>query len=88
MDPRSASPPGDIKAEQAIKSAKRRGLIIYIPSLPDLKLGYIEKKRQAADQRMAERKPKTGYITFVPTVHFSINITYFTWDEYSDDQGS
>jgi hypothetical protein len=44
VNPRSA-PPAEIKAEQAIKLAKRRGLIIYIPSLPNLKLGYIEKER-------------------------------------------
>jgi hypothetical protein len=88
MDPRSAPPPGDIKAEQAIKSAKRRGLATHIPSLPDLKLGYAEKERQTADQRVAERKPKTGFIALIPTVHFSIGIAHFTWDKHSDDQGS
>jgi hypothetical protein len=77
-----------MKAEQAIKPAKRRGLTIYIPSLPDLKLGYAEKERQAADQRMADRKPKTGYIALIPIVHFFIGIAHFTWDEHSDDQGS
>jgi hypothetical protein len=88
IDPRSAPPPDNIKAEQAIKPAKRRGLTIHIPSLPDLKLGYTEKERQAADQRVADRKPKTGYIALIPTVHFSISITHFTWDKHSDDQGS
>jgi hypothetical protein len=48
IDPRFASP-AEMKAEQAIKPAKRRGLTTYIPSLPDLKLGYTEKKRQTAD---------------------------------------
>jgi hypothetical protein len=85
INPRSAPPPGYIKAEQAIKPARRRSLTTYIPSLPDLKLGYIEKKRQTADQRIADRKPKTGYIALIPIVHFSINIAYFTWDKYSDD---
>jgi hypothetical protein len=77
INPRSA-PPAEIKAEQAIKPAKRRGLIIYITSLSDLKLGYAEKERQAADQRMADRKPKTGYIALIPIVYFSISIAHFT----------
>jgi hypothetical protein len=88
MDPRLAPPPGNIKAEQAIKPVKRRGLVTHIPSLPNLKLGYVEKERQAADQRVAERKPKIGYIAFVSTVHFSIGIAHFIWDKHSDDQGS
>jgi hypothetical protein len=88
VDPRSAPPPSHIKAEQAIKPARRRNLATHIPSLPNLKLGYIEKKRQAADQRVADRKPKTGYITLIPIIHFSIGIAHFTWDKHSDDQGS
>jgi hypothetical protein len=77
INPRSA-PPAEIKAEQAIKPAKRRGLIIYISSLLNLKLGYIEKKRQAANQRIIDRKPKTGYIALIPIIHFSISIAHFT----------
>ena len=74
--------------EQDIKPARRRGLATHIPSLPDLKLGYAEKERQAADQRIADRKPKSGYIALIPIIHFSIGIAHFTWDEHSDDQGS
>jgi hypothetical protein len=58
----------------------------YIPSIPDLKLGHAEKERQAADQRVADRKPKTGYIALIPVVYFSVGIAHFTWDDYSDDQ--
>jgi hypothetical protein len=63
--PRSTPLPGDAAAEQDIKPARRRGLATHIPSLPDLKLGYAEKERQAADQRFADRKPKTGYIALI-----------------------
>jgi hypothetical protein len=45
INPRSAPPTGDITVEQGIKSTRRRGLATYIPSLPDLKLGYAEKNR-------------------------------------------
>jgi hypothetical protein len=65
IDTRSAPLPGDATAEQGIKPARRRGLATHIPSLPDLKLGYVEKQRQTADQRVADRKPKTGYIPLI-----------------------
>jgi hypothetical protein len=87
VDPRSAPPRGGSTAEQGIKPARRRGLATHIPSLPDLKLGHAEKERQAADQRVADRKPKTGYIALIPVVHFSVGIAHFTWDDDSDDQG-
>ena len=74
-------------AEQGIKPARRRGLATHIPSLPDLKLGHAEKERQTADQRVADRKPKTGYIALIPLIHFSVGIAHFTWDDDSDDQG-
>ena len=77
IDPRSAPPPSNTTAEQGIEPARRRGLTTYIPSLPDLKLGYAEKERQAADQRVADRKPKTGYIALIPIVHFSISVAHF-----------
>jgi hypothetical protein len=86
VDPRLAPPRGGT-AEQGIKPAQRRGLATHIPSLPDLKLGHAEKERQAADQRVADRKSKTGYTALIPVVHFSVGIAHFTWDDDSDDQG-
>ena len=61
-----------------IKPARRRGLATHIPSLPDLKLGHVEMERQAADQRITDRKPKTGYIALIPVIHFSVGIAHFT----------
>jgi hypothetical protein len=34
---------------------------------------------------VADRKPKTDYITLISIIHFSIGIAYFTWDKDSDD---
>jgi hypothetical protein len=82
---RSAPPHGGPATEQGIKPARRRGLTTHIPSIPDLKLGHAEKERQAADQRVADRKSKTGYVALIPVVHFSVGIAHFTWDDHSDD---
>jgi hypothetical protein len=78
IDSRSAPLSGDATAEQGIKPTRRRGLATHISSLPDLKLGYTEKERQIADQRVADRKSKTGYILLIPIIHFSVSIAYFT----------
>jgi hypothetical protein len=80
--------PADSKlALQGIPPAHRRALATQIPGIPDFKLGYAEKERQHTDQRIADRKPKTGYIAHIPTIHFSVGVAHFTWDELAEDQG-
>ena len=53
------------KAEESSpEPAKRRGQgtqATQIPRIPEFKLGYAEKERQVVDQRVADRKQKTGY---------------------------
>jgi hypothetical protein len=70
-----------------IRPAQRRGLATHIPTVPDLKLGYAEKERQVADQRVGDRKTKTGHISPIPSQHFSIGVARFTWNEFADDSG-
>jgi hypothetical protein len=70
-----------------IPPAQRRGLATQIPSIPNFKLGYAEKERQNADIRLAERKAKTGHIQPIPTVHFSVGVANFEWDEFAIDEG-
>jgi len=77
----------DSPGSQTITPARRRGLATQIPTIPNFKLGYTEKERQQADQRVIDRKTKTGYLTPIPTVHFSIGVAHFIWDELSEDQG-
>ena len=72
---------------QAIPPAQRRGLAIQIPTVPNLKLGYAEKERQHADQRIAERKAKTGFIPSIPIIHFSVGVAHWAYDDFSDDEG-
>jgi hypothetical protein len=55
--------------------------------MPDFKLGYAEKERQLADQRVADRKTKTGQIQPIPSQHFSVGVSRFTWDEFAEDDG-
>jgi len=71
-----------------IRPAQRRGLATHVPTLPDLKLGYAEKERQVADQRVGDRKTKTGHISPIPSQHFSIGVARFTWDEFAEDNGN
>ena len=65
--------------------------VLLLPSSPYvnerglLQLGYAEKERQHADQRILDRKTKTGYTAPVTTVHFSVGIAHFTWDHLMDD---
>jgi hypothetical protein len=54
----------------------------------DFKVGYAEKERQNADQRVVlDRKGKTGYTCPVPIVHFSAGIGHFVWDKLAEDEG-
>lgn len=67
--------------------AKRRGLATHIPTIPNFKLGYAEKERQTVDQRIADRKSKTGFSSYVPIVHFNVGIAHFHHDNTIDDGG-
>jgi hypothetical protein len=89
IPPGQRNPPGqDIPPTQRRgATAQRHGLATQIPSLPDFKLGYAEKERQHTEQRIADRKTKTGFIAHIPTVHFSLGVAHFVWDEFSEDQG-
>jgi len=83
----SPTPPRPIPPPQGLPLAQRRGLATQIPSLPNFKLGYAEKERQLVDQRLAERKTKTSFIPSIPTLHFSVGIAHWVYDEQGDDEG-
>ena len=68
--------------------AKRRGQATQIPSLPEFKQGYAEKERQVADQRISDRKTKTGYTRPLTTVHFAVGVAHLHWDELEDGEGN
>lgn len=68
--------------------AKRRGTektqSMQVPGMPDFKLGYAEKERQAANQRVQDRKT----ITRPPSVvHLSIMVAHFHWEELAAEEG-
>jgi hypothetical protein len=72
---------------QGLPPAQRRGLATQIPILPTFKLGYAEKERQLVDQRLTERKTKTAFIPSIPTVHFSVGVAHWAYDDLGDDEG-
>src|SRR2546423_7785472 len=83
------SPPvsKSIPSLQAVPPAQRRSLATQIPSMPNFKMGYAEKERQLADQRVADRKTKAGFTPVVPTIHFSVGIAHWSYDECMEDEG-
>ena len=83
----SPTPPRPIPPPKGLPPAQRRGLATQIPTLPNFKLGYAEKERQLVDQRLAERKTKTSFIPAIPTIHFSVGIAHWVYDDLGDDEG-
>lgn len=83
----SPTPPRPIPPPQGLPLAQRRGLATQIPGLPNFKLGYAKKERQLVDLRLAERKTKTTFIPSIPTVHFSVGIAHWVYDDLGDDEG-
>ncbi len=75
------------KPTQGIPPAQRRGLATQIPTLPNFKLGNAEKERQLVDQRLAERKTKTAFLPMIPTIHFSIAVAHWVYNNLEDDEG-
>ena len=69
------------------RRAVAKSLATIIPTVPNFKLGYAEKERQNADQRILDRKNKIGYIAPIATVHFSVRIAHFTWDHLMENSG-
>jgi len=57
----------------------------HIPSIPGLVVGNAEIERQRANQRQADRKTKTGITLAIPTIHFSIGVTRYIWNDIGDD---
>jgi hypothetical protein len=74
----SPTPP---RPPHGLPLAQRRGLATQIPGLPNFKLGYAEKERQLVDLRLAERKTKTAFIPSIPTIHFSVGIARWVYDD-------
>jgi hypothetical protein len=56
--------------------------------MPDFKLGYAEKERQVANQRVQDRKTKTGFARPQSVVHFSVGVAHFHWDELAAEEGN
>lgn len=46
--------------------------------MSNYKLGYPEMERQTVDQRIADRKTKTGFNSFIPIVHFNFELPIST----------
>jgi hypothetical protein len=65
--------------------AKSSRAATHIPSIPGLIVGNADIERQRANQRQADRKTKTGIRTTIPTIHFSIGVTRYTWNIIGDD---
>ena len=75
-------------AEKPMPSVRRRGAAAtQHPTLSDFKLGYAEEKRQIVNQRIADKKSKTGFPSFAPVVHFNVGIGKFTHDSLMKDGG-
>lgn len=77
----------------SIPPAKRRAVAAQeatiIPTVPGFKVGYAKKERQHANQRILDRKEKTGYASPTSIVHFSVGVAHFVWGhEDADDQGN
>ena len=69
--------------------AKRRSTeSTQIPNVPDFKLGYAEKERQVANQRVQDRKTKTGFTRPSSIIHFSVGVAHFDWDELAFEEGN
>jgi hypothetical protein len=76
--------------------AKRRGTqSTQIPDMPDFKLGYAEKEREMANQRVQDRKTKTGKPRpenqdrlYSPLIHFAVGVAHFHWDELAAGEGN
>lgn len=81
------SPAGNKFSSPIIVPAKRRGLATQIPNIPNLKLGYAEPERQVVDQRIADRKSKTGFSSYAPVVHFNVGIAHYTYNNSIDNGG-
>lgn len=62
---------------------------IHLAKTPSLTLGHAEFERQHANKRETDRKHKSG-ITAPPdhTLHFSVGLARFVWDEYSYQEGN
>jgi hypothetical protein len=85
-----ASPVISVVSKPSPEPAQRRGQGTHatqIPRIPEFKLGYAEKERQIVDQRVADRKQKTGYNHPPTTVHFAVSVAHFHWDDFEDGEG-
>lgn len=85
-----ASPVISVVSKPSPEPAKRRGQGTHatqIPRMPEFKLGYAEKERQIVDQRVVDRKQKTGYNHPPTTVHFAVSVAHFNWDDFEDGEG-
>ena len=80
------SPP--IAPSKATCRARDHGQATHIPGITDFKVGYAEKERQSADRRIADRKPKSGFIGPVPIVHFQVSVAHLRYNEDRDDAGT
>jgi hypothetical protein len=56
--------------------------------MPDFKLGYAEKEREMANQRVQDRKTKTGFTRPQSVVHFAVRVAHFHWDELAAGDGN
>lgn len=78
------SPAGNKILSPLIVVTKRRGIATQIPSL---KLGYAEPERQVVDQRIADRKSKIGFSSYIPIVHFNVGVAHYTYNHSMDNGG-
>jgi len=68
-EPEPTIPPAKRRATKAGPATTTAGPATVIPNMPDFKLGYAEKERQNADQRVNDRKTKVGYLLLMSRRH-------------------
>lgn len=74
-----------IASSKATRRARNHGQATHVPGISDFKVGKAEKERQSADQRVADRKLKSGFIGPVSTVHFQVAVGHLGYDEDRDN---
>jgi hypothetical protein len=52
-----------------------------------IRLAHGWRRRANTDDQLADRKTKTSQIQPIPSLHFAVGVSRFTWDEFAEDDG-
>ena len=68
-----------------IPPAQRRGMAaLHIPIIPKLEIGHANREVKAVNERIKAREKQVGIDTRPFTIHFSLGLARFTWDDAGD----